>query len=437
MPVPDGGTNAEKVNAVQRFLAFVNYLAKFVPHLAEECEPLRRLTDKAADWVWEKHHQDAFDRVKQLVADYPVLRYYDVNLPVTIQCDSSETGLGAALSQDGKPVAFASRTLTPTERGYAQIEKECLAIVFACERFNQYLFGRESVGVQSDHKPLESIFAKPLTAAPKRLQGMLLRLQKFNLKVDYVKGSEMFLADTLSRALLPSTTTPKHCFRPEHEEVCRLNLEGVNAAEFLRISNDGLKNIERLTEADNQLQRLKMTVLRGWPETKQEIEPLTAEYWTYRDEIGVYSGVLYKGDRVVVPTPLRQEMMKRKDALFWPGMSSQIKEAVSNCSLCVEYQTAQPKEPLITPELPSGPWSIVAQDMYSFGGSNYLITVDAFSGYWEVDKLLQTTSQAVIDETKQHFAHTGIPDRVNRSIDQSNIYLHYKGHLNTIYELQK
>ena len=94
---------------------------------------------------------------------------------------------------DGQPLAFASRTLTSTERGHAQIEKDCSAVVFACERFNKYLFGRESVSVQSDHKPLETIFAKPLTAAPKRL------------KVGYVKGREMFLADTLSRAPLPST----------------------------------------------------------------------------------------------------------------------------------------------------------------------------------------------------------------------------------------
>ncbi|KAK2549603.1 Uncharacterized protein P5673_029852 [Acropora cervicornis] len=225
---------------------------------------------------------------------------------------------------------------------------------------------------------------------------------------------------------LPGEYHLEHCSRPEHEEVCRLNLESVNAAEFVRISSDGLKNIQRLTEADNQLQRLRMTVLRGWPETKQEIEPLIAEYWTYRDEIGVYNGVLYKGDRVIVPTALRKDMMKRihashqgqqaclrraKDVLFWPGMSSQIKEAVSNCSLCAEYQRAQPKEPLITPELPSRPWSIVAQDLYSFQGNNFLITVDAFSGYWEVDKLPQTTSPAVIDATKQHFARYGIPDR--------------------------
>lgn len=109
--------------------------------------------------------------------------------------------------------------------------------------------------MQSDRKPLETIFAKPLTAVPKHLQGMLLRLQKFNLEVGNVKGSEMLLPDTLSRAPLPSTAPPsKHCSRTEHEEVCCLNLESVNAAEFLRISSHRLNNIQRLTEADYQLQ---------------------------------------------------------------------------------------------------------------------------------------------------------------------------------------
>ena len=186
-------------------------------------------------------------------------------------------------------MAFASRTLTD-----AQIEKECLAIVFAFEKFSQYISGRESVSVQSDHKPLETIFTKPLTAAPMHLQGMLLRLQRFNLKVGYQKGAAMFLADTLSRALLADVGPPKSCLRPEHEEVCRIELENVNRAEFLRVSNDGLKSIRCLTVADEQLQRLKMTVLEGWPETKQAVEHLIAEYWTFRDEIGVTTGCYTK-----------------------------------------------------------------------------------------------------------------------------------------------
>ena len=137
--------------------------------------------------------------------------------------------------------------------------------------------------------------------------------------------------------------------------------------------------------------------------------------------------MLYKGDRVIVPTVLCKEIMKHihashqgeqaclrraRDALFWPGMMQQIKEVVSNCSLCAEYALAQPKEPLMMPELPKRPWSVVAQDLYIHDGNNYLLRVDAFSGYWEVDEMTQMTAEAVVHKTKQHFARFGVPDRV-------------------------
>ena len=206
--------------------------------------------------------------------------------------------------------------------------------------------------VQSDHKPLEAIFVKPLTAAPKRLQGMLLRLQKFNLKVRYKKGTEMFIADTLSRAPLPEVGPPRNCLRLEKEDVCRVDVEQINASEFVRVSDDGLRSIQRETEADAKLQCLKEIVLRGWPETKPEADPSVAEYWTFRDEISIYNGVSYKGDRVIVPTVLRKKLLSRihashqgeqaclrraRDALFWPGMSQQVKDLVSSCSLCADF----------------------------------------------------------------------------------------------------
>jgi hypothetical protein len=131
----------------------------------------------------------------------PVLAYYDVNLPLTIQCDASSTDLGAALIQDGKPVAYASRALTAAKGRYAQIEKETFAVTFACLCFNQYTYAK-NVTVGSVHKPLEVIFKKSLIKAPKRLQRMMLFLQNYNVSIKFVKGTEMYLADTLSRTFI-------------------------------------------------------------------------------------------------------------------------------------------------------------------------------------------------------------------------------------------
>ena len=121
--------------------------------------------------------------MKKALTTTPALSYYDVMKPVVIQCDASDSGLGAALLQNGLPVAYSSRALTSAETNYAQIEKQLLAIVFACEKFDQYVYGRDKVHVQSDYKPLEVIFKRPLVTAPKRLQRMLLRLQRYSIEV--------------------------------------------------------------------------------------------------------------------------------------------------------------------------------------------------------------------------------------------------------------
>ena len=85
---------------------------------------------------------------------------------MTVQCDASQSGLGATLLQGGQPITFASRSLTHAEQNYAQIEKECLAILFACCRFDQYLHGRDKISIQTDHKPLVPIFLKSLYKTP-------------------------------------------------------------------------------------------------------------------------------------------------------------------------------------------------------------------------------------------------------------------------------
>lgn len=168
---------------LQRFLGFVNYLGKFVPKLSDVSAPLRSLLKEGNLWIWEKTHDETFKKLVHLVTSSPTLKYFDIEKPATVQCDASQFGLGASLMQDGKPVAYISRTLSKAESSYAQIEKECLAVVYALERFEQYLFGKHDITVETDHKPLETIFKKPLNSAPKRLQKMLLRLQRFNFNI--------------------------------------------------------------------------------------------------------------------------------------------------------------------------------------------------------------------------------------------------------------
>lgn len=124
------------VAGVRRFLGMVQYLAKFMPKLSEMTKPLRELTQKEVVFAWQGAQEKAFQMVKAAASNAPVLRYYSLDEEVTVQSDSSQFGLGAALLQNGQPVAFASRSLTSAEQHYAQIEKECLSIVFACEQFH-------------------------------------------------------------------------------------------------------------------------------------------------------------------------------------------------------------------------------------------------------------------------------------------------------------
>ena len=155
------------------------------------------LLKKDSELRWNTSYQEAFDRIKELVCKDMTLCYFDVQKPVTIQVDASGKGLGAALLQEGCPVAFVSKALTTTEQLYANIEHELLACVFGAEHFHTYVFGQPFT-IESDHKPLEQINLKNLADTPGRLQRMLLRLQNYDLKIKYKLGKEMLLADILS-----------------------------------------------------------------------------------------------------------------------------------------------------------------------------------------------------------------------------------------------
>ena len=402
------------VEDVQRFAGFINYLSRFLPRLSDVMEPLRKLTHKDCVWKWESEEEDAFIEAKKLVSAAPVLAYFDDKKELVMQCDSSSKGLGVVMLQDGQPIAFASRALTAAEKNYAQIEKEMLSIVFGLEKFHQYTFGRKVI-VQNDHKPLESILKKSLHIAPKRLQNMILRTQKYDIAVLHKPGVEMLLPDMLSRAYL-NTTEPL---------LSQDELESVNMVKYLPITTDRLNSIKIETKSDATLQTLKSVILQGWPEENRNVPTEVHAYIPHRDELTVQDGLIFKQDRVVIPLNLRSEIKKKvhsshlgiegclrraRECIFWPGMNSDIKDYVQKCDTCRKYDVAQQKETLMPHEIPDRAWARIGVDLFTLDAKEYMVTVDYLSNFFEVDALQTTTSSVIIRKLKRHFARYGIPD---------------------------
>ncbi|KAK8765023.1 hypothetical protein V5799_032371 [Amblyomma americanum] len=139
---------------LQAFLGLLNFYSSFLKGRTEAAEPLYRLLDHDHEWKWTGEHQRAFERLKNLLSSDAVLVPYDCKRPLILCCDASPVGVGAVLAHradDGKeqPIAYASRTLGVSERNYAQIDREGLAVVFGVKKFHQYLAGREF----SDNRP--------------------------------------------------------------------------------------------------------------------------------------------------------------------------------------------------------------------------------------------------------------------------------------------
>ena len=190
---------------LQSILGMVQYLSPFIPHLSDQTAPLRDLLRKDVIFTWTSTHHKAFQSLKDSIASTSSLHFFNPAYETKIQVDASTKGLGAALIQvdPSKPdeervIDFASKSLTQTESRYANIEREFLAVVFGAEKFHTYIYGKKVI-IESDHKPLESIHLKNLAQAPPRLQRMMLRLQQYDLEIKYRKGSELQLADFLSR----------------------------------------------------------------------------------------------------------------------------------------------------------------------------------------------------------------------------------------------
>ena len=204
-----------------------------------------------------------------------------------------------------------------------------------------------------------------------------MRLQKYDIDVQYERGSKMYIGDMLSRAYL--TQKPK-----DSDE----DFEQVNMASFLPITDERLEEIRRETNKDQSLQILKSVILKGWPEQISTLSPQVLPYFSMRDKLTVQDGIVFRGERVVIPTTIRSEMKKKvhsshmgiestlsraRKSIFWPGMLTDIKQMIEACETCCKFNNNQQKEPLMTHDVPHRPWEKIGTDLFELNNRNYLI----------------------------------------------------------------
>ena len=169
-----------------------------------------------------------------------------------------------------------------------------------------------------------------------------MRLQNYTFDVRYEGGKNTHLADTLSRAYLPTTEHPAGA-----------EFENVNAASFLPVFYSKLREIQQGTAEDTTIQALKKTILDGWPDERESIPAEITAYFSVRDELAVQDGIIFRGQRIVIPTKLRPDIKARlhgshlgaesclrraRETIFWPGMAAEVKEMITVCELCRTYE---------------------------------------------------------------------------------------------------
>lgn len=404
---------------LQQFLGMINYLIKWIPDCATKTAPLRQLLLDRNAWVWESHQQEAFERLKADLTSAPVLQYYDPSLPVKISADASSFGLGFVLLQlkdeDWRPVAYGSRSLTDTEKNWAQIERELLAVTVGCEHFHQYLYGRRFLA-ETDHRPLLGVDKKPLSDCTLRLQRLRLRLQKYDFDLMYTPGKFMYVADALSRC----TTSDSKCRTVEED----IDLHVALVMECLPMTDSRLEELHQACQSDREVRLLIHHIINGWPTYRSDCEPSLQAYWGIRHELSTANGLVFRGTRVIVPKDLRPQFLTKiheghmgiekcrrraRQAVYWPNMNADVEVMVKSCNECLKYSASQPREPLKPHDVPTRPFQKVGIDLCTLNSKNYLVIVDYFSCYPEVFLMTCTTARSVIKVLKQTFARFGIP----------------------------
>ena len=284
-------------------------MSKFSPHLTWKTKPLHNLLSTKNQWFWGDAQEKAFRDLKESLSSNEVLAKYDPACETVISANASSYRLGEVLrlkqpNGNLRPVTYASRALTTTKQRYAQIEKEALAIVWACERFQSYIIGLHFY-TETDHKPLVHLLScKNLDEKPIRVQHFRLRLMRFEYSISHVPGKNLTTADTLSRSPVSQPSAGDEQFQQEVKAFLDLIVRNVPATE------KRLQDIQWEQDKNVTCRELKRFCQPGWP-NKSSMKGALKLYAQVMDEFSFHRGLLLRGSRLVVPSSLCSEILQK------------------------------------------------------------------------------------------------------------------------------
>lgn len=407
------------IEELQSFLGLVNYINKWIPNMATLTEPLKQLLRQKfgknanIEEFWTPQQDRTFRLLKETLTKIPTLGYYDVSDKTQVIADASPVGLGAVLVQiDAKGpriVSYGNRTLTDCERRYSQTEKEALALVWAVEHFNVFLFGKE-FDLVTDHKPLEVLFgAKSKPCA--RIERWVLRLQAYRYNIKYKPGKTN-IADPLSRLCPYINHSKLKSDEHVHQIVENARPRAVSMAE-----------IKMQSEQDLEIKKVKKGIYNNdWDESVRGFK-------IFESELCFFDNVLLRGNRLVIPSKLRKDVLdaaheghpgiiamkgRLRCKVWWPRIDKDAESLVKSCKGCTLVGLPNPPAPMKRRELPMAPWVDVAMDLLGPlpNGEYLLVVVDYYSRYKEVKITKTITSVVIIRLLKEMFSRLGYPSSI-------------------------
>ncbi|KAL5466932.1 hypothetical protein EMCRGX_G031095 [Ephydatia muelleri] len=413
-------TNATEV---RQFLGLASYYRRYVNNFADVAAPLHSLTQKAVEFSWDENCQHAFQMLKVALTQAPVLSYPSFKKEFTLLTDASAVGIGAVLEQEGHPIAYASRSLTPSERQYSVIERECLAAVFAVKQFRHYLLGRP-FSLHTDHQPLQWLSAQKMEG---RLCRWALALQEFDFEIKYRRGSANGNADALSR--VPAVEV-------EAGDTCSATLITPE------LTTDRIRK-EQQKDAVLQQVTKHLTSRNGTSKPNWKQFPLK-RYLHLLKQLHMIEGVLCRRfvpgplEEVitvpVMPTSLQLEILRSchdiisaghqgtgktldrlKRVAYWVGMAKVTELYCRSCEVCQQSKLPMPVAVPMT-NVPIGrAWQMLAVDvlevpMSSHGNRYLLVLQDYFTKWAEAIPMPDQTAERIVRVLIEVFSHFGIPE---------------------------